>query len=52
VLKNTLIPAAQNADLKAALTGVAPAFDAHLAHAKQLQATLAGGSGAAAHDHI
>jgi putative membrane protein len=52
VLKNTLIPSAQNADLKAALTGVAPAFDAHLAHAKQLQESLAkGGSGAAAHDH-
>ena len=52
VLKNTLIPSAQNADLKAALTGVAPAFDAHLAHAKQVQASLAGGgSGAAAHDH-
>jgi putative membrane protein len=52
VLKNTLIPSAQNADLKAALTGVAPAFDAHLAHAKQVQAALAGGgSGAAAHDH-
>jgi putative membrane protein len=52
VLNNTLIPSAQNADLKAALTGVAPAFDAHLAHAKQVQAALAGGgSGAAAHDH-
>ena len=52
VLKNTLIPSAQNADLKAALTGVAPAFDAHLAHAKQVQEALAkGGSGAAAHDH-
>jgi putative membrane protein len=52
VLKNTLIPSAQNADLKAALTGVAPAFDAHLAHAKQVQESLAkGGSGAAAHDH-
>lgn len=51
VLKNTLIPSAQNAELKAALTGVAPAFDAHLAHAQQVQAALAGGSGAAAHDH-
>ncbi len=52
VLKTQLIPSAQNADLKAALTGVQPAFDAHLAHAKQVQASLAGGgSGAAAHDH-
>jgi putative membrane protein len=52
VLKTQLIPSAQNADLKAALTGVAPAFDAHLAHAKQVQESLAkGGSGAAAHDH-
>lgn len=52
VLKTQLIPSAQNADLKAALTGVQPAFDAHLAHAKQVQESLAkGGSGAAAHDH-
>ena len=52
VLKTQLIPSAQNTDLKAALTGVAPAFDAHLAHAKQVQESLAkGGSGAAAHDH-
>lgn len=52
VLKTQLIPSATNADLKAALTGVAPAFDAHLAHAKQVQESLAkGGSGAAAHDH-
>ena len=38
---NTLIPSAQNADLKALLVKVRPAFVAHLEHAKQLQASLA-----------
>ncbi len=37
-----LIPKAQNAELKALLVKVRPAFVAHLAHAKQLQAGLAG----------
>ena len=37
---NTLIPNAQNAELKALLIKVRPAFVAHLAHAKQLQASL------------
>ena len=50
VLKTTLIPAATNTELKDALVGVQPAFDAHLQHAKQIQAALAGG-GSAAHDH-
>lgn len=50
VLDTQLIPAATNAELEAALVGVKPAFDAHLQHAKQLQAALAGGS-AAAHAH-
>jgi putative membrane protein len=36
----TLIPSAQNADLKALIVEVRPAFVAHLAHAKQLQASL------------
>lgn len=36
----TLIPAAQNAELKALLVKVRPAFVAHLAHAKQLQSML------------
>ena len=36
-----LIPNAQNADLKALLVKVRPAFVAHLEHAKQIQATLA-----------
>ena len=40
-LDKTLIPSAQNAELKALLVKVRPAFDAHLAHAKQLQASLA-----------
>jgi putative membrane protein len=35
-----LIPSAQNADLKALLVKVRPAFIAHLDHAKQLQSTL------------
>ncbi len=36
----TLIPSASNAELKALLVKVRPAFVAHLEHAKQLQATL------------
>lgn len=37
----TLIPGATNADLKALLVKVRPAFAAHLEHAKHLQASLA-----------
>jgi putative membrane protein len=37
----TLIPSAKNAELKALLVKVRPAFVAHLEHAKHLQATLA-----------
>lgn len=37
----TLIPDAQNADLKALLVKVRPAFVAHLEHARQLQSALA-----------
>ena len=37
----TLIPGATNADLKALLVKVRPAFVAHLEHAKHLQASLA-----------
>jgi putative membrane protein len=37
----TLIPSAQNADLKALLVKVRPAFVAHLEHAKHLQSDLA-----------
>jgi putative membrane protein len=36
----TLIPAAQNAELKDLLVKVRPAFVAHLEHAKQIQASL------------
>ncbi len=39
-LDKTLIPGAQNAELKALLVKVRPAFVAHLEHAKQLQASL------------
>jgi putative membrane protein len=36
----TLIPSAQNAELKSLLVAVRPAFVAHLEHAKNLQASL------------
>ena len=36
----TLIPSAQNAELKALIVKVRPAFVAHLEHAKKLQASL------------
>jgi putative membrane protein len=53
VLQTQLIPAATNAELAKTLVSVQPAFDAHLAHAKQVQAALAGGGSAApAHDHM
>ena len=40
-LDKTLIPSAQNAELKALLVKVRPAFVAHLDHAKHVQAALA-----------
>jgi putative membrane protein len=40
-LDKTLIPSASNAELKALLVKVRPAFVAHLEHAKQLQSSLA-----------
>jgi putative membrane protein len=39
-LDKTLVPSASNAELKALLVKVRPAFVAHLDHAKQLQASL------------
>ncbi|MFP3556840.1 DUF4142 domain-containing protein [Paraburkholderia sp. SIMBA_049] len=39
-LDKTLIPSAQNAELKALLVKVRPAFVAHLDHAKMVQASL------------
>ena len=39
-IDKTLIPGAQNADLKALLVKVRPAFVAHLEHAKKLQASM------------
>jgi putative membrane protein len=50
VLDGQLIPAASNAELKSTLVGVKPAFDAHLQHAEQISAALAGG-GSAGHAH-
>jgi putative membrane protein len=43
-LDKTLIPGATNAELKALLIKVRPAFVAHLEHAKRLQASIAKGS--------
>ena len=40
MLDKTLIPNAQNPDLKSLLDSVKPAFEAHLDHAKKIQATL------------
>jgi putative membrane protein len=40
-VNKTLIPNAQNAELKALIVKVAPAFVAHLEKAKQIQAALA-----------
>ena len=42
-LDKTLIPNAQNAELKALLVKVRPAFAAHLEHAKHLQTSLKSG---------
>ena len=39
-IDKTLIPSARNADLKALLVAVRPAFVGHLEHAKQIQASL------------
>jgi putative membrane protein len=39
-LDNTLIPNAKNQELKNLLVSVRPAFEAHLAHAKEVQAKL------------
>jgi putative membrane protein len=43
-LDKTLIPSASNAELKALLVKVRPAFVAHLEHAKKLQASVSGKS--------
>lgn len=40
-IDNTLIPSASNAELKALLVKVRPAFVSHMEHAKQLQSALA-----------
>jgi putative membrane protein len=42
MLDNTLIPSAQNADLKTLLQNARPTISAHLDHAKQVQAGLGG----------
>ncbi len=40
VVKNQLIPGAQNQELKDTLISVLPAFEAHLAHSKMVQAKV------------
>ena len=42
-INNTLLPNAKNAELKALIEKVTPAFQAHLEHAKKLQSDLASG---------
>lgn len=39
-IKNTLIPNAKNAELKKLLVATAPAIEAHLEHAKKIQASF------------
>jgi putative membrane protein len=39
-IDHTLIPNAKNPELKALLVKVRPAFEAHLAHAKEIQSTM------------
>jgi putative membrane protein len=39
-LDKTLIPNAQNAELKELIVKVRPAIDAHLQHAKQMQSSM------------
>lgn len=51
VLVSQLIPSATNPELKTTLVSVKPAFDAHLQHAEQVQATLAGGGSGAPGAH-
>src|SRR3954469_6621855 len=51
-VSKTLIPSAQNAELKQALVGTAPAFQGHLEHAKKVQSDLSSGASvSAAHKH-
>ena len=40
VIKTQLIPGTNNQELKDTLVSVLPAFDAHLAHCKKIQASL------------
>ncbi|RKP44212.1 DUF4142 domain-containing protein [Trinickia fusca] len=44
-MDKTLIPSAKNEELKALLVKVRPAFEAHLEHAKHVQAELGGSGG-------
>jgi len=50
VLDSTLIPSAQNAELKSMLVNVRPAFIAHLEHARSIQAALESGQ-PSGHEH-
>ena len=50
-VSKTLIPGAQNAELKQALVSTAPAFQGHMEHAKKVQSDLSSGSASAEHKH-
>jgi putative membrane protein len=45
-IQKTLLPSAKNPELKALIEKVTPAFEAHLEHAKKLQAELTSGAAA------
>lgn len=50
-VSSTLIPSAQNAELKSALQGAAPLFQGHLEHAKKVQADVEGAKASAGMQH-
>ena len=50
-VSKVLIPNAQNAELKSALTSAAPLFQGHLEHAQKLQSALEGSGSASSHKH-
>ena len=51
MLDDTLIPSAQNPELKSMLVDVRPAFVAHLEHARRIQASLGGAAPSSHHGY-
>lgn len=51
VIDSTLVPNAQNAELKSMLVGVRPAFVQHLEHARAIQKAVASGQTSSVHHH-